>query len=365
MRLVVLAGSGSPWSYSAIEAIAATGIEVVVVHVPPGRGQAYIDPKNPAWAARKDRLRSIVAELHAPEIGSGLLRYVRLGRWLKAYLRRHPGAGVLSLYGGGLALAGALSGAKRFAIYLVGSDVTALSVVESVVSDWVVRRAHPVFANGDSLAEAAGRRHPGLKVTSLLLGVDTARFQPGAPAAEPVRFLCARGFHPVYNNEQILRALAELGEGEMDWEMVFTAGGDQLPSSIAWADENLPPEVRRRVRFLGGIGQDELLIELQNSHVFVSMSRSDGASTSLLEALSCGLFPILSDIPANRPWVADGELIPLDQPSELAQAMTRALRSRPFGPEVREARRQKIVQVADSTINMSRLVDQLREAWKV
>ena len=63
---------------------------------------------------------------------------------------------------------------------------------------------------------------------------------------------------------------------------------------------------------------------------------SDGTATSLLEAMSCGLFPILSDIPQNADWVdasrQNGMVIPLDQPQKLADAFAKAIAR----PEVRD-----------------------------
>ena len=41
--------------------------------------------------------------------------------------------------------------------------------------------------------------------------------------------------------------------------------------------------------------------------VYVSLAESDGTSIALLEALALGAVPVLSDIPANRAWVRDGE----------------------------------------------------------
>jgi glycosyltransferase involved in cell wall biosynthesis len=34
---------------------------------------------------------------------------------------------------------------------------------------------------------------------------------------------------------------------------------------------------------------------------------SDGTSVSLLEAMSAGCLPVLSDLPANREWVREGD----------------------------------------------------------
>ena len=43
------------------------------------------------------------------------------------------------------------------------------------------------------------------------------------------------------------------------------------------------------------------------SNIYVSTSLSDGASNSLMEAMATRLAPIVSDIPANRAFIKDGQ----------------------------------------------------------
>jgi len=46
---------------------------------------------------------------------------------------------------------------------------------------------------------------------------------------------------------------------------------------------------------------------LAEADIFVSTSLYDGTSVSLLEAMACGTFPIVTDIASNREWILDGE----------------------------------------------------------
>jgi glycosyltransferase involved in cell wall biosynthesis len=50
-----------------------------------------------------------------------------------------------------------------------------------------------------------------------------------------------------------------------------------------------------------------------------------------MEAMACGLFPVVSDIPANREWIKDGEngfLSSLHHPKDLADTIRRAMEDR-------------------------------------
>lgn len=358
MKLAILAGLGSPWSYAAIEKIAQQGVEVHVIHVPPEPHQAYIDPQSPEWQARIAQLESRVKSRVQPPLGSGKLRYLGLGRWLRRYFETIQPDVVLSLYGGGLGLAAIRSGAPKVAIYVVGSDIHALKPLYTWVSRKTLAAAKLVIANGNALTEATRRLAPAARVETLLLGVDTDVFLPGAPSSI-TRFVTTRGFSPVYNNITILKALALLPEGLPEWEFTFVAGGDLLPELRTWAEQHLAPWQRERVHFRGGVAPESLVQELASTDVFVSMALSDGTSTSLLEALSCGLFPILSDIAPNRPWGEPGFMIAPQDPVALAKAMARLIEEPAIRQNSRDRLRSKIVGEADSKTNMKRLVEWL------
>jgi glycosyltransferase involved in cell wall biosynthesis len=66
---------------------------------------------------------------------------------------------------------------------------------------------------------------------------------------------------------------------------------------------------------------------LRQSDLYVALPEIDGASASLFEAMSAGLYPIVSDIAANRQWIRDGEngaLVGYDDAAGVAAAIERA-----------------------------------------
>ena len=73
--------------------------------------------------------------------------------------------------------------------------------------------------------------------------------------------------------------------------------------------------------------QEQLAGLLRESDIYVSTSHSDSTSVSLLEAMACGAFPVVTDIPGNRDWVThehNGLLFHPGDSAALAECLTRA-----------------------------------------
>ncbi|MDD1777246.1 MAG: glycosyltransferase family 4 protein [Candidatus Helarchaeota archaeon] len=85
------------------------------------------------------------------------------------------------------------------------------------------------------------------------------------------------------------------------------------------------------LKFLGRIPHAEMPNLLSKVDIYISTSLYDGTSVSLLEAMGSGAFPIVTDIPANREWIINGQngfLVPLDDEKYLANRIIDAIRNR-------------------------------------
>ena len=221
-----------------------------------------------------------------------------------------------------------------------------------------------MFANGRYLAEQTRKLAPNASVVPLLFGIDVEKFSPGSPPASPVHLVCTRGFSALYNNEYLIHALAVLPKGLPDFRVTFVSPGRLLPDVRELADKTLSPAMRRRVEFLGGVSDAELPAILQSAHVYVSLSRSDGTSTSTLEGLACGLYPVLSDIPQNREWIdPDVAQRPVGSTRPATRQLADALATAIVGEEQRSRaaprNRQLILDRADSSRMMKTLSSML------
>jgi glycosyltransferase involved in cell wall biosynthesis len=112
-----------------------------------------------------------------------------------------------------------------------------------------------------------------------------------------------------------------------DARIVIAGDGSEMEELASLARDL---NVEDHVEFRGSARHDEVPELLRSSKVYVSSALSDGTSNSLLEAMACGVFPVVSNIEANRPWIDDGEngmLVPVDDPRKLSDAVVEALRN--------------------------------------
>jgi glycosyltransferase involved in cell wall biosynthesis len=81
---------------------------------------------------------------------------------------------------------------------------------------------------------------------------------------------------------------------------------------------------------------------------------------SLLEAMAAGIFPVVSDIPANRAWLngdGDAEFFPVGDAPQLADRLQRVITNPTARAAASESLRQRVVAKCDRTTNMRRLAE--------
>jgi len=356
----------SPWARDTALALRAHGHGVHVVDFATAPSvPSYLSADDADQQSGIAKLRDNGVSIHLLHTTwrSGL-RYIIAAPQLRRVVHDVRGDVVLALYGGGLAMLAWVSGVRPYAVYVVGSDVLMAQGRLRGLSSRFLEQAGAVFSNGEYLAEQTRLFAPRARVLPLYLGIAVDDF-PIVPQRVAVpRVICTRGFLPVYNNKYLIEGLAARARGAAPVPTTFVSKGPDLDYVRAYADRILSVEQRSAVAFLGGVDRARLLAELAISQVYVSLSISDGTSTSLLEGFASGLFPILSDIPQNREWIdssaANGILVPLHDSAALALALERALRDEELRVRAAIFNQRLVRERADAYRNMGVVVDRLQ-----
>ena len=225
----------------------------------------------------------------------------------------------------------ALSGFTPLVQTVHGSDVL-VDAVGSREKRWFVRHALQKATWITSPAKHMTERLldmgiPGDRITTIQYGVDTGVFKPPENPAErrSFRVVSTRMFEWRYNVDLLIRAIPALRDRVPEVEIVLAGDG---PDRVALQDLAQKLNVTDAIRMVGLVAHASMPELLQSAAVYVSTSVTDGSSLSLLEAMACGAFPVVTDIPANREWIADGEngfLVTTADPDALADRIARTL----------------------------------------
>jgi glycosyltransferase involved in cell wall biosynthesis len=140
--------------------------------------------------------------------------------------------------------------------------------------------------------------------------VDVDAFAPREPwaarrARSPeLRLLWTRRLATLYDPATFLRALAILRRRGVPFRATIAGEGPLRP---ALESEARSLGIAGAVRIAGWLDAAALQALHREHEVYVSLSRSDSTSQSLLEAMAAGLVPVVTDIEGNREWITHRE----------------------------------------------------------
>jgi glycosyltransferase involved in cell wall biosynthesis len=171
------------------------------------------------------------------------------------------------------------------------------------------------------------------KISIFPMGVDEVLLEAGRKreanlTGRNFTILSNRNLLPIYNVSLLIRAIPMVINEEPEVRFLIAGEGSER--------ENLEREARslnieKAVQFIGRIPHKDMADLLGRIDIYISTSLYDGTSVSLLEAMAAGAFPIVTNIPANREWIVEGEngfLFPENNEKILAKNIIEAIQNR-------------------------------------
>ncbi|MEZ4651616.1 MAG: glycosyltransferase [Candidatus Eisenbacteria bacterium] len=191
-------------------------------------------------------------------------------------------------------------------------------------------------------------------------GVNLERFHgrraaPGGSDGNVARILSIRWFKRLYDVATLIRALGILKAEGVRFHATVAGEGPEEANLRALAAEL---GLGDTVEFPGKLTEDGVVTELSRHEIYVSTSTTDGASSSLFEALAMGCYPVVTDIPANQEFLRDpkrGRLFPAMDADALAAALRDAIRETTSGSDAAERNRAFAAEHLDFAKNMKEI----------
>lgn len=204
------------------------------------------------------------------------------------------------------------------------------------------------------------------KIRRVTWGVDTKQFYPEMDVrflrerwkieADDLVFLSPRNCQPFYNQNLIIKAFSEYPS------LHGTKKKAKLLIAEHFSDESYVKRLRAlsmelglqdKVYFVGPIPHQEMPAYFNLADVMVAVPSSDGMPQSLYEAMACGTFPILGDLPQYQEMIQDGKngkLVKIGDVSALSEAMGWVSDHPEHRKVVAVFNRKRIMEIADKEV---------------
>lgn len=234
---------------------------------------------------------------------------------------------------------------------------------------FVCRRAEHVHCVSNSMKEEIEKW--GIeeeRISAFPMAVDVSFLQVGRNRKyekkdEPLTVLSNRNLHPIYNISLLIRAIPYVIKKNSKYRFVIAGEGPER-SDLEQQANNL--NINHYITFLGKIPHEEMSCLLSRTDIYVSTSKSDGTSVSLLEAMASGAFPIVTSISSNKKWVSDGEngfLVPLENEVILAEKIIEAGQNMTLRKDATRKNIEIIEERAEEKKNTSKIIEIYEKAF--
>lgn len=222
-----------------------------------------------------------------------------------------------------------------YAVYFGGSDIPganpsrfgAIYPLLTPLLRMIWRRAAFRTVCSRELARLGQKADPTVPFLVVPNGVEVARFVPAARSANPKvkilfigRLIPRKGFQRVVQALPRVRALAK-----RPFEVEVVGSGAARADLDAVAEKLGVSDV---IRYVGTIPYGQLERAYQYADIFVLTSLSEGMPSVILEAMSCGLPVVASDVGGNNELVSEGVngyLVRGDDVDKLARDIARLI----------------------------------------
>jgi glycosyltransferase involved in cell wall biosynthesis len=236
---------------------------------------------------------------------------------------------------------------------------------------FAVDKADLLHAWSDNIAE--GLKRFGAENSRILVlhrGIDVGSFakiaekrfsvDPSQRDATPC-FISTRSLYPEYRLDLLLKSFAEFVK-DFSRARLNVVGDGPERRRLANLAESLG--VADKVSFYGKVGKEKLLELLERSNFYISLIATEGMSSSLLEAIASGLYPMVADMPASRLLVRNGRnglLLRGFTPAAVAAAMRSAVALEPESLDALKENSRKISEKFDVEVNQRIFLERYAE----
>ena len=207
-------------------------------------------------------------------------------------------------------LIGALIKDRPLIVSTWGSDILVTpkrNFMYNKLTKYVLKRANLVTSDSNFMSnEIENLGYSRKNIVTVPMGIDTNLFNSYGRVEHENEtvFLSMRTLCSNSNIETIIKAFKKVHEKNKKTKLIITNSGDKKAEILDLIKEM---NLEENIEYKGFIPRDVVANLLKTSDVYISIPTSDSTSVTLLEAMNSGIFPIVSNLPANKEWINDNE----------------------------------------------------------
>ncbi|MGV3696379.1 glycosyltransferase [Flavobacterium sp.] len=266
----------------------------------------------------------------------------------------------------------AICGVKPIAIAQQGiSDLwpndSPLFLFKKMLQDYAFKKADLIHAWGNVMATHMEQSNVDMSKVMVMpkgINLDFFRFEENHDETM-IQAIVTRSLEPEYKHDVILKAFSILKQKKVPFTLTIIGDGSESGRLKALTKEL---DIEKQVKFTGRIDNNEIPKYLQKSNSYISMPITEGVSASLFEAMACGCFPIVSDLPGNRCWLTEkvnGILVPSENHTKLAEELEWAFNNSSVTKKAIINNRKFVEENANYKTNMKKIADTYNDLIKI
>jgi len=199
-------------------------------------------------------------------------------------------------------------------------------------------------------------------------GVDTEAWMPASDRERrqraPFHIVSVGRLHPAKGHGDLIRAVHQLVEEGRDIHLCIAGGGparvelDELIASLG---------IGSSVHLLGPRDEEGVKDMMRNADLFVGASHAEALGVVYMEAMSCGL-PVVGTNVGGVPEIVrpgvNGLLVPSKDPDALAGAIRQLVKQPALREELARTAREHVVENFDSSIGAGIVAEEIKKILK-
>lgn len=266
----------------------------------------------------------------------------------------------------------AICGVKPIAVAQQGiSDLWPMNspmyIFKKILQDYAFKKADIIHAWGDVMAKHMEESKVDMsKVMVLPKGINLDFFKFNDNSNDKIiHAVVTRALQPEYKHHVILKAFAILKQKHIPFKLTIVGDGTELKKLQFLATEL---NIENEVEFTGRVNNFDIPFFLQQANFYISTPITEGVSASLFEAMACGCFPLVSDLPGNKSWIikkVTGILVPSENHITLAEELEWAFNNNELVKKALIENRKLVEEYANYNTNMKKIADTYHDLIKI